>query len=91
MELNSLYYFTELAKDLHVTRTAERLYISQQTLSNHIARLEEHYGAKLFYRKPIFSLTPFSGSCWRTTSATWSRSTSLGSFEIPDAATLYLR
>ena len=58
MELNSLYYFTELAKDLHVTRTAERLYISQQTLSNHIARLEEHYGAKLFYRKPIFSLTP---------------------------------
>ena len=39
MELVSLYYFTELAKDLHMTRTAERLYVSQQTLSNHIARL----------------------------------------------------
>ncbi len=41
MDLTSLYYFTELAKDLHITRTANRLYISQQTLSNHILRLEE--------------------------------------------------
>ena len=58
MELVSLYYFTELAKDLHMTRTAERLYISQQTLSNHIARLESYYGAPLLYRKPALSLTP---------------------------------
>ena len=58
MELVSLYYFTELAKDLHMTRTAERLYISQQTLSNHIARLESYYGTPLLYRKPTLSLTP---------------------------------
>ena len=58
MELISLYYFTELAKDLHMTRTAERLYISQQTLSNHIARLESYYGTTLLYRKPSLSLTP---------------------------------
>ena len=58
MELISLYYFTELAKDLHMTRTAERLFISQQTLSNHIARLESYYGASLLYRKPKLSLTP---------------------------------
>ena len=58
MELVSLYYFTELAKDLHMTRTAERLYISQQTLSNHVARLESYYGAPLLYRKPSLSLTP---------------------------------
>ena len=58
MELVSLYYFTELAKDLHMTRTAERLYISQQTLSNHIARLESYYGAPLLYRKPSLALTP---------------------------------
>ena len=58
MELVSLYYFTELAKDLHMTRTAERLYISQQTLSNHIARLESYYGTPLLYRKPALSLTP---------------------------------
>lgn len=58
MELVSLYYFTELAKDLHMTRTAERLYISQQTLSNHIARLESYYGTPLLFRKPSLSLTP---------------------------------
>lgn len=58
MELISLYYFTELAKDLHMTRTAERLYISQQTLSNHIARLESYYGTPLLFRKPSLSLTP---------------------------------
>ncbi len=57
MDITSLYYFSELAKDLHMTRTANRLFISQQTLSNHIQRLEEYYGAKLFYRKPSLSLT----------------------------------
>ena len=57
MDLISLYYFSELAKDLHMTRTASRLFISQQTLSNHIQRLEDYYGTKLFHRKPALSLT----------------------------------
>lgn len=57
MDLISLYYFSELAKDLHMTRTANRLFISQQTLSNHVQRLEDYYGTKLFYRKPSLSLT----------------------------------
>ena len=47
MDLTSLYYFQELSKDLNMTKTAERLYISQQTLSNHIQRLEQYYGTKL--------------------------------------------
>lgn len=57
MRLDSLYYFTEVAKDLHITHTAERLYMSQQTLSNHIARLEQYYGAQLLERKPKLALT----------------------------------
>ncbi|MCI9158005.1 MAG: LysR family transcriptional regulator [Lawsonibacter sp.] len=57
MDIMSLYYFSELAKDLHMTRTADRLFISQQTLSNHIQRLEEYYGAKLLHRRPSLSLT----------------------------------
>ena len=57
MDLISLYYFQELSKDLNMTKTAQRLYISQQTLSNHIQRLEQHYGTRLFYRKPTLSLT----------------------------------
>lgn len=47
MNLVSLYYFTELAKELHVTNTSQRLYISQQNLTQHIQRLEEHYGVLL--------------------------------------------
>ena len=57
MDIQSLYYFSELAKDLHITRTASRLFLSQQTLSNHIQRLEEHYGVQLLHRKPVLSLT----------------------------------
>lgn len=58
MDIVSLYFFTELSKDLHMTHAAERLYISQQTLSNHIARLERYYGATLFERQPEPHLTP---------------------------------
>lgn len=57
MDLVSLHYFRELAKDLNMTRTASRLFISQQTLSNHIHRLEQYYDTPLFYRKPTLSLT----------------------------------
>lgn len=58
MDTVSLYFFTELAKDPHITRTAERLFISQQTLSNHLARLERYYGTKLLVRGTEPSLTP---------------------------------
>ena len=57
MDMISLYYFSELARELHMTRTASRLFISQQTLSNHIQRLEEYYGTPLLHRKPALSLT----------------------------------
>ncbi|GEM_PF-113887 len=57
MDTLSLYYFSEVAKDLHITRTANRLFISQQTLSNHILRLEESFGVKLLHRKPSLTLT----------------------------------
>jgi len=57
MDTTSLFYFRELARELHMTRTAERLFISQQTLSNHIQRLEQQLGCQLFLRKPSLSLT----------------------------------
>ena len=60
MDITSLYYFSELAKTCHMTNTAKKLFISQQTLSNQIARLEQQLGCKLFYRKPSLSLT-YSG------------------------------
>lgn len=57
MDIISLYYFSELAKEPHMTRTAARLFISQQTLSNHIQRLERQLGCQLFERKPSLTLT----------------------------------
>lgn len=60
MNTESMQYFVELSKDLHITNTASRLFISQQTLSNHIVRLEKKLGIQLLYRKPKPMLT-FAG------------------------------
>ena len=57
MDLISLVYFSELAKDLHMTRAANRLFISQQSLSYHIQRLEDELGVPLLHRRPALSLT----------------------------------
>lgn len=54
---NSLHYFAEAAKELNFTKTAKRLFISQQNLSHHIARLEEYFEVQLFERKPWLALT----------------------------------
>ena len=48
--LQQLKYFRELAKTEHLTQTAERLYITQTTLSNTIINLERQLGVKLFDR-----------------------------------------
>ena len=51
MELLQLQYFLLLAKEQHVTRTAELLHISQPSLSATIKKLEEELDAPLFVRK----------------------------------------
>ena len=58
MNLDSLYYFLVTAEELHITKAAQRLFISQQSLSVQIQSLEKHYGVKLFERKPKLRLTP---------------------------------
>lgn len=57
MNLISLFYFTELVKEMNFTRAAEGLFISQQNLTQHIKKLEDHYGVKLFIRRPKLALT----------------------------------
>lgn len=51
MELLQLQYFLLLAKQQHVTRTAEILHISQPALSLTIKKLEAELGVPLFVRK----------------------------------------
>lgn len=55
--LNSQKYFLVVAEELNIARAAKKVFISQQCLSNHIKRLEEHYGVQLFNRKPRMALT----------------------------------
>jgi DNA-binding transcriptional LysR family regulator len=57
MNFTNLYYFLVVAEELNITRAAQRLFISQQALSNHISQLEHYYETQLFIRKPTLSLT----------------------------------
>ncbi|WP_216601417.1 LysR family transcriptional regulator [Vreelandella azerica] len=53
MKLNyhHLYYFWQVAKSGHLTRTAEALHVSQSSLSHQIRQLEERLGQALFIRE----------------------------------------
>ena len=57
MNFLNLYYFTVVAEELNITKAAERLFISQQSLSNHMLKLEKDLEVKLFNRSPVLSLT----------------------------------
>lgn len=62
MNYVSLKYFIIVADELNITKAAQRLYISQQSLSEHISKLEKEYGVKLFERSPRLKLT-YAGRC----------------------------
>ena len=57
MNLLPMSYFIEVVNQQGISRAAEKLQITQQTLSSHIAGLEKELGCTLFLRKPKFRLT----------------------------------
>lgn len=57
MSLLSYKYFLAVAEEMHFSKTAQKLYITQQSLSFHIKKLENKYGVTLFERKPHLRLT----------------------------------
>jgi DNA-binding transcriptional LysR family regulator len=50
MEIKVLRHFIEAAREESMTRAAEKLYVTQPTLSKQIKELEEELGQKLFVR-----------------------------------------
>ena len=57
MNFRNLQYFLAAAEEKNFTHAARRLYISQQSLSGHIAKLEDELGVALFDRGPELKLT----------------------------------
>lgn len=51
MNLNHLYYFATLAKEEHYTKAAQKLSITQPSLSNAISLIEKELGTYLFEKK----------------------------------------
>lgn len=51
MDLTTLRYFVEIAREENMTRAANRLHVSQSALSKRLAALEERLDTKLFRRR----------------------------------------
>ena len=49
MNFQSLNYFIMLAREKNFTRAAEKLHLTQQTLSANVAALEKEWGMKFLH------------------------------------------
>ena len=63
MNFLNLEYFIIIAEERSFSRASERLYISQQSLSEHIKKLEASLGVTLFIRGRTLALTE-AGECF---------------------------
>ena len=65
MEYKKISYFIAVAETLSFTRAAERMFVSQQTITKQIAQLEEELGVKLLERTTrSVALTPVGKLCY---------------------------
>lgn len=62
MNFLSLEYFLVIAEEKSFSRAADKLFVSQQSLSEHVKKLEQELGVPLFKRGRSLSLT-VAGEC----------------------------
>lgn len=58
MNVNTFAAFLTVVEEMSFTKAAQRLYVTQQSLSGQIKRLEEEFGVTLFERRPVLRMTP---------------------------------
>lgn len=58
--------FLLVADEMSITKAAQKAFVSQQAVSEHIKKLEDKYGLKLFTRNPHFQLTEAGESMLRS-------------------------
>ena len=88
MEIRVLRYFLETAREGNITRAAERLHVTQPTMSRQLKDLEEELGKKLFVRTNYaLRLACFCASGRKTFWIWWTkRKRNLRCWTIPWAA-----
>ncbi|MDD6073285.1 MAG: LysR family transcriptional regulator [Clostridium sp.] len=69
MNFLNLHYFAITAEELSFTKAAKRLFITQQSLSNHISRLENEFGVTLFNRTQPMTLTEAGQALYQSSQA----------------------
>lgn len=72
MNFQSIHYFLGLAGEKNFTRAAEKLHITQQTLSASLASLEKELGVKLMVRQPRLELT-YAGKAFYRYALEWEK------------------
>ena len=50
LDIHYLNYIIAIAEEKNMTRAAQRLYVSQSSLSHYLAKLEQELGTALFFR-----------------------------------------
>lgn len=54
----NLKYFLFLSEELNFNSASQKLHITQQSLSGHIKKMEDHFGVQLFQYGPPLMITP---------------------------------